>query len=249
MRNRLLLFSLTLIPSLSYADNFSLYGGVGQWEIKMEGDVGQGGINTSLDSLGIDNETGNVFWLMFEHPVPFIPNLRLMHSEIAAVANSVASQVISIGNIEIEVEAKIQTTMDLAHTDVTLYYELLDNWFSFDLGITARQMKGYVEVLPEIGGRFRAEMDGVVPTAYLNLQLDFPYSGWHIGAMANAAAYDGDKITDVIGKIGYEFEITSAMAIGMNIGYRQMDLLLEEFYALNADASLSGAFVELLIHF
>jgi outer membrane protein len=249
MRNLLLLSTLTLIPGLSRADDWGLYAAAGQWYVKMEGEVGQGGISTSLDSLGINDETSNVFWLMFEHPVPFLPNVRLMHSEISTVANSEASQVISIGNIQIEVQTQIQTTLDLSHTDATFYYQLVDNAFSLDLGITARYLSGYIEVLPEIGGSFRGEMDAVVPTAYANLQIDFPYSGWHIGATANAAAYDGNKIVDVATSIGYEFDVTSAMAIGVNMGYRKMDLLVEDFYALTADATLSGGFVELQLHF
>jgi outer membrane protein len=249
MHKLLAIFAATLFPSLSSADALGLYGGVGQWYVKMEGDVGQQGVNTSLDSLGVDDETSNVLWLMFEHPLPFIPNVRLMHSEISTVANSQATQVILIGNLQIQVQAQIQTTIDISHTDATFYYQLLDNWLTLDLGVTARQMSGYVEVVPEVGGRFRAEMDGVVPTGYINLQIDFPYSGWHMGATVNAAAYKGDKITDVSGRIGYEFEITPAMDLGLNVGYRNMDLLVNDLNSLNADASLSGAFFELLIHF
>lgn len=249
MRNLLLFSTLALIPGLSRADDLGLYAAAGQWYVKMEGVVGQGGVNTSLDSLGIDDETANVFWLMFEHPVPFLPNVRLMHSEISTVESAEASQVIFIGNIEIEVQTQIQTTLDLSHTDATFYYQLLDETYHFDLGITARHLSGYVEVLPEIGGSFKAEMDGVVPTAYVNLQIDFPYSGWSLGATANAAAYDGDKIVDVAAKIGYEFDVTSAMAIGVNMGYRKMDLQVDDFNALTADASLSGGYVELQVHF
>lgn len=249
MYKLLAISAAVLFPSLSNADALGLYGGVGQWYVKMDGDVGQGGVNTPLGLLGVDDETSNVVWLMFEHPLPFIPNLRLMHSEISSVANSQATQVILIGNLQIQVQALIQTTMDLSHTDATFYYEILDNWLTLDLGVTARQISGYVEVLPEVGGSFRAEMDGVIPTGYLNLQIDFPYSGWHIGATANAAAYKGDKITDVTGRIGYEFEITPLLDLGVNVGYRNMDLLVDDFNSLNADASLSGAFIELLVHF
>lgn len=249
MRNLLLLSTLVLAPGLCRADDLGLYAAAGQWYVKMEGVVGQGGITTSLDSLGIDDETANVFWLTFEHPVPFLPNVRLMHSEISTVAASEASQVIFIGNIEIEVQTRIQTTLDLSHTDATFYYQLLDKTYHFDLGVTARQLSGYVEVLPEIGGSFQAEMDGVVPTAYVNFQIDFPYSGWHLGVTTNAAAYNGDKIVDVAASIGYAFDVTSAMDIGVNMGYRKLDLQVDEFYALTADATLSGGYVELQVHF
>jgi outer membrane protein len=249
MRKLILLSSLSLTPALSVADTLGLYGGIGQWYIEMEGDVGQGGVNTSLTSLGVRDETATTMWLNFEHPIPFLPNLRLMHSEIDTVAHSEARQLIFIGNLQIEVQTHIQTTLDLSHTDATLYYEILDNWVHFDLGITARKMSGYVEVIPEFGGEFRATMDGVIPTAYVNLQIDVPSTGLQIGAVINAATYRGDQITDLSVRIGYAFEITPLMSIGVDVGYRSLDILAKDFYSLYADAKLSGTYAELRINF
>lgn len=250
MNKTLLALALTMSPAVTFADTLlGLYAGAGQWYINLEGDVGQNGSTTTLDDLGFENETSNVFWIMLEHPVPILPNLRVMHSSISATEASTTSQRFTIGGIIIDAQVNVLTDMDLSHTDATFYYELLDNWVTFDLGVTARQMEGFVNVQSEVTSTARAELEGVLPMAYLNLQLDFPYSGWSIGATGNGVSYRGDNVTDFAARLGYSFEVTPLMDIGINIGYRVLTLQAEEFDDLYADATLSGAFAELQIHF
>ncbi len=250
MNKSLLALALVALPSIGWADTLlGLYAGAGQWYINLEGDVGQNGSTTTLDDLGFDNETSNVFWLMLEHPVPILPNLRVMHSSISATETSTTSQRFTIGGVTIDAEVSVLTDMDLSHTDGTLYYELLDNWLTFDLGVTARHMSGYVEVQSEVTAAARAELEGVLPLLYLNVQLDFPYSGWSIGATGNGVTYRGDKLTDFSARLGYSFEVTPLMDIGVNLGYRSLALQAEELDDLYADATISGAFAELQIHF
>lgn len=232
-----------------WCDALGFQAGAGQWYINLEGDVGQNGANTTLDNLGFDDETSNVFWAQFEHPIPFIPNLRVMHSTISATELSTAFQRFIFGGIQFDAEIRVLTDMDLSHTDATLYYELLDNWVTFDLGITARHMEGFVEVQNELPVIARAELEGVLPMGYMNLQLDFPRSGWSIGGTVNAISYRGDKVTDLSGRIGYAFEVTSLMDIGVNVGYRTMSILAKEFDDLYADATISGSYAELIIRF
>tara|TARA_E500000331_G_scaffold98259_2_gene95003 strand:+ start:6825 stop:6989 length:165 start_codon:yes stop_codon:yes gene_type:complete len=40
----------------------------------------------------------------------------------------------------------VATTIDLTHTDLTLYYEIIDIGFDFDVGITARSLEGQVQM-------------------------------------------------------------------------------------------------------
>lgn len=249
MKKMWLAISLLCAPCIGWCDALGLQAGAGLWYINLEGDVGQNGSTTTLDDLGFDNETSNVFWAMLEHPIPILPNLRVMHSSISATENSTTSQQFIIGGIVIDAEVRVVTDMDLSHTDATLYYELLDNWVTFDLGVTARQMSGYVEVQSEVTQTARAELEGVVPMAYVNLQLDFPGSGWSMGGTANAISYRGDNVTDLSARLGYAFEVTPAMEIGVNFGYRTLTLQAEEFDDLYADATISGSFAELVIHF
>jgi outer membrane protein len=240
---------LVCAPVGGWCDALGFQAGAGQWYINLEGDVGQNGSTTTLNDLGFEDETSNVLWAMLEHPIPILPNLRVMHSSISATETSTTSQRFTVGGIVIDAEVRVLTDMDLSHTDATLYYELLDNWVTFDLGVTARQMEGYVEVQSEVSQTARAELEGVLPMAYLNLQLDFPGSGWSIGGTANGISYQGDKVTDMSARIGYAFELAPMMDIGVNIGYRSLHLQADEFGDLYADATISGSFAELVVHF
>jgi outer membrane protein len=249
MKKYLLLLPLACNPVVAWADVLGFQAGIGQWYINLDGDVGQNNSTTTLNDLGFKDETSNVFWAMLEHPIPIIPNLRVMHSAISATEASTTSQRFTIGGILIDAEVRVLTDIDLSHSDATFYYELLDNWVTFDVGITARKMEGYVEIQSEVSQTARAELKGVLPMGYLNVQLDFPGSGWSIGGTANAISYRRDKVTDVSARVGYAFEVTPLMDIGINIGYRTLSLQAEEFDDLYADATLSGSFAELVVHF
>jgi outer membrane protein len=234
---------------LAWSDVLGLQAGVGQWYINLDGDVGQNGSTTTLSDLGFKNETSNVLWVALEHPIPLIPNIKVMHSSISAIEKSTTTQRFTIGGIQFDAEIDVLTDMDLSHTDATFYYELLDNWVTFDIGITARHMEGFVEVQNEFPVTARAELEGVLPMGYVNLQLDFPGSGFSIGATGNAISYRGDKLVDVSGRIGYTFEVTPLMDIGVNVGYRSFRILAEEFDELYADATISGSFAEVIVRF
>lgn len=249
MKKIILLAPLLCAPITSWADVLGLHAGLGQWYINLEGDVGQNGSTTTLDDLGFKDETSNVFWAQLEHPIPIIPNLRVMHSSISATETSTTSQSFTIGGIAIDAEVRVLTDMDLSHTDATFYYELLDNWVTLDAGITARQMEGFVEVQSEVSQTARAELEGVLPMGYLNLQLDFPGSGWSIGSTANAISYRGDKVTDISARIGYSFELTALLDIGVSVGYRSLSIQSDELDDLYADATLAGSFAEFVVHF
>jgi outer membrane protein len=219
------------VATPAWCDILGFQAAAGQWYINLKGDVGQNGSTTTLD------------------PLPIIPNIRLMHSTISSTETSTTTQRFTIGGILIDAQVRVLTDMDLSHTDATFYYEILDNWVTLDVGITARQMQGYMEIQSEVTDTARAELEGVLPMGYVNLQLDFPGSGWSVGSTVNAISYRGDKVTDVSGRIGYAFEVTPLMDIGVNIGYRTMSILAEEFDDLYADATISGSYAELIIRF
>lgn len=252
--NKALLLALPLLglPSLACADTIlGLYAGIGQWHLSLNGDVSSQGNAINLDELGIDDETGTQMWANFEHPIPLIPNLRVMHSSIATQSSSTVNRELSFGNANFVADVRVDTDMDLSHTDGTLYYEILDNWLTLDVGVTARLFDGHVTIESELEGQEgSAQLSGIVPMLYLNAQFELPFSGWSIGAFGNTASYRGDHITDLSAKVGYEFELIPLLLdVGINVGYRLMSLETSEIDDLFADAELSGMYAELQVHF
>lgn len=241
--------ALVLMPSFACADTIlGLHAGVSRWQATFSGDVGESQYTESLEALGHDEEPSMFFWASLEHPVPFLPNMRVMSSRLSSDATSTRALNFRLGGIDIVVSDEVATSIDLTHVDGTLYYEVLDNWLTLDLGITARRYSGYVQVTSDLIGNPIGELEGVLPMLYVNTRVDLPFSGWHVAAEGNIVNDGTNSVEDFIGKIGYEMDFV-ALDVGVNLGYRIMSLYVEDFDDLYADADAHGAFAELQIHF
>ncbi len=241
--------ALLCAPLSSQADTIlGLYAGVGQWQASLSGEVGENGESTTLDDLGYDKEPSNVFWAQLEHPIPLLPNIRVMATRINASSTATITKSFSLAGVDFQVSDDVASNIDLSHVDATLYYELLDNWISLDAGITARQFSGQLEARSQATGTVTGDLKGVLPMLYLNARIDLPFTGWHVGAQSNVISYRGDGVTDMNAQVGYELDLV-AVDLGLNIGYRTMTLKVEELDDLYADAEVSGVYAELQIHF
>lgn len=249
MKSFLLTTVLILCSSHAAADSIlGLYFGLGQWQGEVKGETGEKESATTLDDLGFDKNNNNMFWVNLEHPVPVLPNIRIMHTDISSSADSIISQEFSLGTIVFEADVRTLSELVLSHTDVTFYYEILDNWVEADLGVTARVFDGYVKAESEITAPTESTLAGSLPMLYGNAQINLPFSGWHIGATANVIRYRGDGFHDYSGRIGYFYD-SMVMDFGLNLGFREMSLDVAEFDDLYVDASVSGVYLEALIHF
>lgn len=240
---------LALLPSFSFADTIlGIYGGVRQWQVDFSGEVGDKNETATLDDLGYNKETSTVLWARFEHFVPLLPNIGVMSTSIKAGSSAQISRDFSLGGIPFALSSHVVSKIDLTHLDGTLYYEILDNWVSLDLGVTARHFSGYLEARSEVNQPTIGELEGVLPMLYASARFDLPLTGWHIGGQANGIAYDGDGVTDIHAQVGYELDLV-AFDLGLNIGYRKLAITVENIDDLYADAEIAGAYAELQIHF
>lgn len=251
MKRNITILALLCTPLASHADTIlGFYAGAGQWQASLSGEVGESGQTTTLEELGHDKEPSNVIWARLEHPIPVIPNIKLMSTKISSTATTSQSQTFTLNGTSITAtfSDEVTTRFDLSHVDMTLYYELLDNWINLDAGVTARQFAGYTEARSTVTGRVEAKLEGVIPMLYLTGRIDLPFTGFHIDAQTNMISFQGDKVTDISAQLGYELDLP-AVDLGLNIGYRTMAVKVEELDDLYADAEVSGIYAELQIHF
>jgi outer membrane protein len=193
-----LLFAL---PSGATADALGWRIGANAWlqGYDTNADINVPGIPPAVD-FDSDDEVGANLYISFEHPVPLFPNVLVQYSEIESSDE--------FGGVE------------LTHTDLTLYYELLDNWVNLDLGLTGRVFNGGLKVdLEEIGLSGRDDIDYVMPALYGQLRFDLPFSGLSIGAEGNWGAWDDDEAMDIKINLAYEF----AFGLGLEGGYRNFE--------------------------
>ncbi|MBL4828001.1 MAG: TIGR04219 family outer membrane beta-barrel protein [Spongiibacteraceae bacterium] len=242
MRHSLIIASLaSVISSTVSADFIGFEIGAYSWQQNYEGIVQSGTQEVDLtQQLGFDDETNNSYYLVFEHPVPVIPNLLIQHTELDITASNPSANFTFDG---IDFDTAIDTQSDLSHTDITLYYEVLDNWVSLDIGLTARSFEEGIKISSAIDSA-ELDIDETLPMLYLSAEIELPLTGLYISADINAISYRGDGFSDYRINVGYE----SSLGLGAELGYRSFDIDYEDEDEV-ADITIDGAYLGVFYHF
>jgi outer membrane protein len=245
MKKMTLAATLALLSaSTVHADTvLGVYAGAGSWNASATGNAGEPSI--TLKELGVKEHANTYFYLALEHPVPVLPNIRLQQTNISSKQTAIIDQDFTIDGTTFSLAENVTSDFDLSHTDATLYYEILDNWVNFDLGVTARKFSGYVAAETTTEAK-KVNLDQTLPMLYLKLQFDLPFSGLSVGIDGNYVSYQDSKLTDYTAKISYLFD--SVLDIGVEAGYRKMSLTVDES-DLQASIDLKGPYAALIAHF
>lgn len=247
MQTRSFLFATALVLSTAtQADALGLQFGAYNWKQNFSGEVSSGLAGTMVDvedDLGYSDENNNVYYVAIEHPIPILPNVRVQQTDMDLSATGFSSFVFEGYTYNGAVSSKI----DLSHTDVTLYYEVLDNWISLDLGLTARVIQdGTVEITEVSSGRTESfDADGVLPLLYAAARIEVPFlDGLYLGADVNGIGAGDDSIIDYRAVVGYE----TSIGLGIEGGYRSFEIDYEDGED-QADLTIDGAYIAAFFHF
>lgn len=242
--------ALCLSP-VAHADFVGVKLGASVWNQDYDGTVQSG--SESLDiqrTLGLDNETNNVFYLSFEHPVPLIPNIAIGRTELSTNGTNTIDAGFDFAGVPFINGSNVTTQADFSHTDLTLYYELLDNWVTLDIGITLRQFDEGVELSYRPitdGPRISAseDFDDTLPLLYAAAKIELPLTGLYVGGDIKGIGYDGDSIIDYKINIGYE----TTLGLGIEAGIRSLELDTSNSRTENADLTIDGGYASVYYHF
>lgn len=225
---------------------FGLYAGAGSWQQQYSGDVASGITAIDVeDDLDLGDQNNNVFYVALEHGVPGLPNLRLQRVSVSTSGDSVLTRAIDFNGTVFEFADPVATDVDLTQTDLVMYYELLDNVVSLDLGVSARLVDGDVAVA-SLTESSRARFKGVLPMLYARMRADLPLTGLWIGAQAQGMGYDGNTLIDAEAQLGWE----SKWGIGAEAGWRMQHMELADYDEISdADFDVSGPYLALNFHF
>jgi len=246
-------FAINLLysPVTASATVFGVYAGGGVWSQDVDGDAQSSTVATIVNQLDLQQDLGfgtkrNVLlYAGLEHPIPVLPNVRVDYAEIAQNADGQLNRVIEFSGQTFDIAANVRSEVDLEQVDLILYYELLDNVVSLDLGVGARHVEGFVSI-SNTAGIGSAEFSGVLPLAYVAARGDLPFTGWSVGGEIRGVTYKGDSLLDASARIGWE----SKLGLGLEAGYRLMELDLEDFDDVqSADLSIKGPFVGVTFSF
>ena len=221
-----------------------IYAGAATWQSSLSGDFNsedQSDIDTE-DQLGLDDEDANTFYVALEHPIPLVPNVKLRRTEL-----DYSERTALVAPVTFEGQTfsgTTESTIDLSHTDGTLYYELLDNVVSLDVGLTARVFDGKVE-LADADSKESIDLDATLPMLYGAVLAKLPLTGLYAGVEANYISVGEGSLYDATAKIGYE----SSIGLGVEGGYRVINLSLEDVDDLESDLTSDGAYAAVTYHF
>ena len=236
-----------LMPVSTSADTlFGIYAGAGTWEQQFSGDVSSGNSTVDVeDDLALDDDSNTVFYVALEHGVPLLPNIRAQHFAIDVDGSNVLSRSIEFNGETFELSEDINTAIDLRQSDAVLYYEVLDNYLSLDLGLAVSFIEGSIDVA-SASQNARAEFDEVLPMAYVKTRVDLPLTGLWLGAEAQGVSYQDNSLMEFNAQLGYE----SKLGFGIEAGWRSVRIEVAEFDDVDsAKIDISGPYAALNYHF
>lgn len=246
MKSSVALACLALAAALpARADIIGVYAGGGYWHNHLSGDLLA--TDTSANNeLGLDNANLGQWYINIEHPLPLLPNLRVAYSDISAQGQ---------GNLDSGIvfddktfSGQVSSNFAVKMTDATFYYQLWDTGGDLDLGITARKLDGEVR-LQSTGQQGSARLNDWLPMLYGKARVDLPLTGLYAGVQGNGLAYSGNRLLDYSAFVGYDFDIPGPVDVGVELGYRRLELKLADIGDFESDLRLSGPFANLTVHF
>jgi len=238
-----LLATLTTAPLLASADIAGLYAGGGVWQSSPTGTLGNTGI--SLDNtLNFDEENSNYFFIALEHPIPLLPNLRLSRTDLEWAGQGTVPAGTSLDEVVFPIDQAVAADLDLSHTEITFYYEVLDNIIDLDLGLTARMFDGEASLIGA-SQQERVELDAVIPMLYGRAGIDLPFSGLSAAVSGNWINVNEFHLIDWSAELNYDFSIAPTLEAGLSIGYRSMLIEIDDQDELQSDAEFDGLFIGL----
>ena len=228
-----------LAPMSANADLlFTLGTKASVWNAEPAGQI-DNNVSVEGDGLDIESENGMQLTVFFEHPVPFVPNVKLKQTNLDLSGTGD----VNISFLDVDFNEEVDSTLDLTHTDLTLYWGLPIPlpFVDFDFGITARQFDGVAEVSSNGRDLTQSEdLNFTLPMGYGAINVTTPF-GLYASADINYVSASGNKLSDISYLLGYELPIP-VVDLGIEAGYRTMALETDDDLDIETDVDVSGAF-------
>ena len=242
---KILFSALVLVLPLNVmaATVFGLQVGGGSWEHSPSGTIKSsvGGVGTQADlekDLQLDKKSEGYGYIILEHPIPVLPNIKVTQTNLSSAGTGSVTGAFTFNGTSYTVSQNVTSKLSLNQTDTTLYYELLDNVVSFDIGLNAKAVKGEATV-----DSTTSTFSKTVPMIYVAAEIALP-AGFAIGAEMSTISSGKNTLSDTTAKISY----TTDFLLGVEAGVRTQSYKIDVDNVV-ADMKFSGAFVGAFLKF
>jgi len=235
--------SIMAAPLSAQADVIGVYAGANYWNAEADGSIASA--DKTAAEFDFDKEGQNNFYIAIEHPVPLVPNLKIRHTNL--VSDGTAN-VTGFEFNNVTFNGSVGTKLDLTHTDFVVYYELLDNVVSLDLGLNIKYLDGFAEVSSSTETT-RVDLTAPIPMAYASVEGMLPFTGLSAKAEANLLSIDDSEISDYQAELKYNFIDNIAIDMGVTLGYRRLTIKLDDIDDIDSDLTFTGPYIGLEAHF
>jgi len=228
------------LSSFAQADFIGLKGDISYWSIDGTSQI-KHQTSTLSNKVGIDNllldpyagtnpeldlDRKGTFQASaaFEHPIPIIPNIKLKYTKIDTETDS---------NTNLA-----KTEINLNHTDLILYYEILDNVVKADVGVGATKLNGTVKQFSQ-----NVNVDEYSPIIYAEAGVKLPFTGLSAKAEATYTNVNDVKITDAQAEVQYDFIKSIFLDLGAKVGYRVLNIELSDIDKRDMKFDFKGPYI------
>ena len=244
---RLLLISILSVANVAFADAIGVRASGGVWSYEASGQIRDSAdVNEYLDlkaDLGIKDEEKFNGFIYVEHPVPVLPNVRLGVTDLKLAGNGTTTRTVDWNGTNIPSGTTVNSSVDLSHSEIGLYYEIWDTGFDFDLGLNFKFFDGNVNINDGALINATSSFDETIPMGYVSVGIPL-LAGFKIGGDLSYISYDGDKFQDLLVNVRW----VSDFLLGVELGYRSFTIDYldgNEF----ADVKVDGPYLNLRLDF
>lgn len=173
--------------------------------------------------------------LAFEHPIPLLPNLKVKSTNLKSESANSST-------------ALSATSTDVRHTDYILYYEILDNIVSADIGLGVANLDGTVKIRQALD-QVNYDISSYRPIAYASVAAKLPFTRWSAKGEAVYSNISDVKLTDLQAEVQYNFIQNLAVDVGAKVGYRYTDVNVNKEKDQDLSFQFKGPYFGLNMHF
>lgn len=240
-----------LMSATAQADVVGLYVGAQLWDSGFTGTFGESSEQTPFTFS--DQQHGNYF-IALEHPLPLIPNMKIARTVLDTDGRTTLESDFEFNGEVFSADSTIDSTIDLSYVDYTLYYELFDNdLLTFDVGLTARDFdtKFAASLMQADNSIQSAQMpaSAIIPMLYASIVVGLPLTGFNLFAEGNFLSFDDHTLYDYQAGVSYELIDNLAVDVNLTIGYRSLNLELQNLDNLYTNIDFDGFFIGAVLHF